>query len=368
MAEDTGGEKELPASPQKKRKAREDGNIAKSQDLSSGLSLALALFMLTLFAPRSLEVMVGAGRYFLGHTEELLFAQLPMRVLVLRVLYPFAEAVLPFAVVMSVGGLTVNFFQVGFLLTLKPLQPKFSRLNPISGFKKFGSLRTLMELFKSVMKVSMVVVLIYFTMRERFAELPLLMGVTPPRMLTIVSGLAVSIWWRVALAMIVLGMIDYGYQYWQHAQDLRMTHKEVKEEMKEMEGDPQVKRRIRQLQRQMATQRMMADVPEADVIITNPIRFAIALRYDAANMSMPVVTAKGARLVAARIREIAVENDVPIVQRPELARTMHRTLEIGEPIPENLFKAVAEVLSFVYGIDRRAGKQRERQAMLAKAS
>jgi flagellar biosynthetic protein FlhB len=160
-----------------------------------------------------------------------------------------------------------------------------------------------------------------------------------------------------------LGVLDFGFQRWQYGRDLMMTVQEAKEEMKQLEGDPRIKQRIRQIQRQMAMKRMMAEVPEADVIITNPIRFAVALRYDPKTMDAPVVIAKGARLLAQRIREIAEEHDVPIVEKPELARALFKSIDVGQPVPEDLFRAVAEVLAFVFKIDRREEKRHERSAM-----
>ncbi len=184
----------------------------------------------------------------------------------------------------------------------------------------------------------------------------------PPQGLVIaMAGLIVAVWWRVVLAMLAIGLADYGFQYWQRERDLRMTHQEMKEEMREMEGDPKIKRRVRQLQRQMAMQRMMAEVPTADVVVTNPTHYAVALRYDLEGMGAPQVIAKGMRLLAARIREIAVAHDVPIVQKPELARLLYKSVEVGDQIPEDMFRAVAEVLSYVYQIDRRAEKRRARE-------
>ncbi len=362
MAEDTGGEKSLPASPQKIQKSRLDGNIAKSQDLSGGVALATGLVALLFFGPMSMKYLLDAGRYYLGHAHEIPIDHdglFPLAIGVMRYLF-FAS--IPIAVMMMVVGLLINLAQVGFLLTGKPLVPKLSRINPISGFQKFVSLRSLVEFLKSMAKLILVVAVVWLSLRSRLDEFVILMAMTPLGILSSVSALIFSIWWRIAMVMILLGIVDYGYQRWQHMQDLRMTFQEAKMESREMEGDPQIKRRVRQLQRQMATQRMMDDVPDADVIITNPIRFAIAIRYDMADMQAPIVVAKGARKVAEKIRDLATEHDVPIVQKPELARALHRTIEVGQPVPEHLFRAVAEVLSFVYRIDRRQAKIQERQA------
>ena len=240
-------------------------------------------------------------------------------------------------------------------------------MNPIQGFQRFFSVRTLVELVKSLFKLGIISAIVYFTLANRWGEVLSLMHMSPAASSLAVWDLIVAVWWRIALAMVILGILDYAFQRWQFGQDQRMTHQEARQEMKEMEGDPQIKQRVRQIQRQMAMQRMMGEVPEADVVITNPVTYAIALRYDVKAMNVPVVVAKGARLQAQRIREVAVEHDVPIVERPELARALYRSIELGQPIPEDLFKAVAEVLAYVYRIDNRAKKQEERKRQVSLA-
>jgi flagellar biosynthetic protein FlhB len=238
------------------------------------------------------------------------------------------------------AGVTVG--QIGFLFTTKPLAPKLDRINPISGFGRIFSMRSLVELFKSLAKLTFISYVVLAYLRNEVDTIILLMHQDPLDALGPISALVIGVWWRIAMVMLVLGMIDYAYQWWQHEQDLRMTTQEARQEAKELEGDPHIKRRVRQLQRQIASQRMMAAVPEADVVITNPTHYAVALRYDAENMNAPIVVAKGMRLVAQRIREIAVENRVPIVQKPPLARELHRLVEVNNPVPEGLFVAVAE--------------------------
>lgn len=364
MAEDTGGEKTLPASGQKLQKAREDGNIAKSQDLNSGLALMVAMFAMLMLGEMSLNNLLNAGRYYFSNLGELAAYPEAIQSIAAGAIYFVLAGTLPFMITMLLFGLTFNFLQVGFMYTTKPMQPKLSRVNPISGIKRYFSLRTFVELLKSLFKLGVAGVVVWLTMRSRTNELLSLMGMTPWALLPAVASLAIMIWWRIALVMILIGIVDFGYQRWQHAKDLMMTQHEAKQETKELEGDPHVKRRVRQIQRQLATQRMMADVPEADVVITNPTQYAVAIRYAHDDMETPLVVAKGMRLIADQIREIAIENGVPIVQRPELARALHKNVEIGQPISEELFRAVAEVLSFVYGIDRRADKIRERKGVL----
>jgi len=363
MSEEPRGEKTLPASPTKRGRAREDGNIAKSQDLTAAIGLGVALGALLLMGPFMMSAMVGATRYFIGEADRLTLSHTGVSNLAMDLMFWLALGVLPFMLLMMLTGILANLLQVGFLFTTKPLMPKFNRLNPITGMKKFVSLRALVELVKSLAKLTVVAIVVWIYLRDKNEEFIALMQLPPYAMAAGVGTIVFGVWWRIVLSIFLIGIADYGFQYWQREQDLRMTQEEARQESKELEGDPQVKRRIRQLQRQMATQRMMKEVPGADVIITNPTHYAVALLYDVAAMAAPVVVAKGERLVAERIRDIAIQNDVPIVQRPELARTLFRTIEVGQPIPESLFRAVAEVLAFVYRIDKRAEKARERARM-----
>lgn len=367
MAEQPAGEKSLPASPRKLERAREEGNVARSQDLNSAWALIMALVAFYLLGMHMLEHIVASGAFFLGNADMLIHA--PHVLVGRQALWMLAQTMLPFMLVMAASGLVVSFLQTGWLLTPKPLAPKASRINPISGFQRiFFSLRALVELAKSLGKIAIVATIVWYTMRHRLGDLLALMYLDPLPLVGAVAELLFSVWWRVAAAMLVLGILDLAYQRWQYARDQRMTVQEARQESKEMEGDPHVKRRVRQIQRQLAMQRMMAEVPEADVIITNPTEYAVALRYKASEMESPVVVAKGMRLIAQRIRDIGEAHRVPIVEKRELARTLYRSVEVGQPIPEALFRAVAEVLSYVYRIDRRREKIRERAALQAGAA
>lgn len=357
---DSGGERNIPATARKREREREEGNLPRSQDLSATVTLAGALLAMVIFGPQYMAFFLRIGRFFIGEAHLLIATQTPPNIVLNRAIVECGMMVIPFMLAMVVAGLVVNLGQVGLLLTTKPLQPKLNRINPISGLKKFISLRALVDLTKSIAKLTIAGTVVWFYLRDQTEELVSLMSYDAWGLLIPVGWMVVGVWWRITLVMAVIAILDFAYQRWQYEQDIRMTQQEVREETKEMEGDPHVKRRIRQLQRQMATQRMMAEVPEAEVVITNPTHYAVALRYDPDNMQAPTVIAKGQNLIAQRIRELAVEHQVPIVERPELARTLYRTIEVGDAIPESLFRAVAEVLSFVYRIDRRMHKQRER--------
>lgn len=364
MSQESGAEKSVPASARKKERAREDGNVPKSQDMNAVVSLAAGLLTLLIFGAYMMRSMIMMGQYYLGNAHDLAAPETPFSVVMYQGIMVLGIIVGPFALAMVVAALVANYLQVGVLFSAKAIQPKFSRINPITGFQRFVSIRSLVELLKSLAKLSVVLTVIWLFLQDQLEEMISLMALSPWQLAPEVGWMVVGIWWRVVAAMLLIGVVDVFFQRWQHERDLRMTVQEARQEAKEMEGDPQIKRRVRQLQRQMAMQRMMQDVPTADVIITNPTHYAVALRYDAREMAAPTVVAKGMRLVADRIRETADEHKVPIVQRPELARTLHRTLDIGEAVPESLFRAVAEVLSFVYQIDQRLEKMQERQAAL----
>lgn len=365
MAEETGGEKTLPASQHKIQKAREEGNIARSQDLGAAWSLLIALGGIWYLGPGAMKAMLEATYYYFGGLSRFDLSPDNFTSFSLDTLWMMTKAAWPLILLLLVAGVVMNLIQVGFLFSPKSIAPKIGRLNPISGFKKFFSIRSAVELLKAVLKLAVVCAVVYWCLRDRWDEAIAAAYLTPLGAGIAVSKLVLGVWLRIVIATLVLGILDFAFQRWQYGRDLMMTAQEAKEEARQFEGDPRIKQRIRQIQRQMAMKRMMAEVPKADVIITNPVRFAVALRYDMANMEAPVVVAKGARLLAKRIREIAEEHDVPIVEKPELARALFKSIEIGQAVPEALFKAVAEVLAFVYKIDKREEKMRERAAFAA---
>ena len=361
---DEAGEKSLPASAQKRRRSREEGQVARSQDLTAAFALLGAMAALRYYGPRMIERVVAVTRHMFDHAAQLVVDTSTAQPFAAGVLSQLARVMLPFMIVMVVVGVAANILQVGILITGKPLVPKLDKINPIKGLGNLFNIQALVKLVKSVLVISTVVYIVWLTMRGRMDEILGLMFLTPQSLVPAVGGLIVTVWWRCVLALLVLGALDFAFQYSQQESKMKMTVKEAKDEMKQFEGDPLIKRRIRQMQRQIAMQRMMANVPQADVIIANPTRYAVALRYDAANMPAPLVVAKGARLVAQRIRDLAVEHDVPIVVKPELARLLYRTVEIEDAVPGDLFGAVAEVLAYVYQIDRREEKIRERSQAL----
>ena len=337
--------------PRRRQEARAHGDIARSVEVNSAVGLLTAF---TLF--KSLGPAMSAR---LGHTVESLLGngileiESPeaLRAFMLRTILPLGLAMVPFVGALMLAGVLASVAQVGFTMTGQALMPRWSRINPLSGLRRLFSGSGLQALLKAGAKITVIGLVAYAGVRGQVHHL-LNLG----RME--LSGAASTLWrlvtdlgTRVGLVMLVIALADYIYQHWQFEKNLRMTRQELIEEMKRYEN-PIIRSRIRQQQRRIAMQRMMAAVPKADVVITNPTEFAVALSYDATTMRAPQVVAKGQRLVAQRIRHIAEENGVPIVERKPLARALFKMVEVGAEIPADLYQAVAEILAFIYSLRR----------------
>jgi len=255
---------------------------------------------------------------------------------------------IPFFVPILIAGMAGNIGQIGFEFHGEPMSPKLTRLNPIAGLKKLVSLRSMVEVIKSVIKILFIGGIAFGIVKNETTAMPALMQQEVVDILLFIGRVAFKIFFFVCLALIVLAFLDYAYQRWQYEQSLKMTKQEVKDERRQIEGDPKVKGRIRRVQLELARRRMMEAVPEADVVITNPVHLAVALKFDAAKMIAPTIVAKGSGYVAERIKEIARSHQVPIVENKPLAQALHKMAEIGEFIPVELYRAVAEVLAYVY--------------------
>lgn len=274
---------------------------------------------------------------------------------------PYAEAAVWFMVMLTaplfmllmVIGVLTGISQSGPNLSWKALQPKASKMNPLKGLKRtFASSRALVELVKSILKVAMVAALSWWTISAMFGDYILLLDQEVGQFFSYLMQQMFGLSIRIALLLLVLAVLDYIWQRYKHFKDLRMSRQEVKEERKQQEGDPIVKSRIRSIQMEAARRRMMADVKEADVVVTNPIHLAVALKYDPEGMNAPVVLAKGARKVAEKIKEIARELDIPIIENKPLAQLLFKLCKVGAEVPSQLYKAVAEVLAYIYRLKR----------------
>jgi flagellar biosynthetic protein FlhB len=253
----------------------------------------------------------------------------------------------PLLAVIIVAGIVANLVQTGFMLTGETLTPKLSKLNPLSGIKRLFSLRSMVEVVKSVLKIFIVGSMAYATLFKEMEHIPALVELEISQIMTFMGHIALRLGYYTCLVLMVLAGIDYLFQVWQHARDLRMTKQEVKDEHRQYEGDPMVRSRIRAVQREMAMKRMMESVPDATVVITNPTHLAIALKFDR-SMPAPKVVAKGAGHIAEKIKSLAKEHDVPVIEQKPLARALFKNVEIDQYIPADLYHAVAEMLAYVY--------------------
>lgn len=341
-------EKTEPASPRKREDARKKGQISKSMEVVSAVTLLTAVAVLKMAGPfMSGRLMAFAkATYEAGATQS--WAESDVRTLLLNVMFTAALIVAPVALVTMLAGIVANVLQVGFLFTLHPVTPDFNKVNPVSGLKRIFSRRALAELAKSLAKVGIVGSVAYTAIRDDIVTFPTLVGREPAQVVAILTDLVSTVLLRVGLAMLVLAIMDFMYQRWEFEQSLRMTKQEVKDELKQTEGNPEIKSRIRQKQREMARRRMMQDVTKADVVVTNPTHYAVALEYKQGAMEAPRVLAKGQGFLALRIRELAQEAGVPVVENPPIARQIFRFAEVGQFIPADLYQAVAEILAFVY--------------------
>ncbi|MBX3389941.1 MAG: flagellar biosynthesis protein FlhB [Phycisphaeraceae bacterium] len=354
MAEELGERTEDPTG-KRYSEAREKGQVAKSQDLAAAIDWAGVLVMLLLLGSllvksmgsvmrRSLEDAGSEGSLALGNLTATVFYSAGQSVI----------AVLPFFLAFVAVTVVAHFAQYGALFTSQPIQPNLNKLNPITGFGKIFSAKGAVRTVLSLLKVILVSIIAYCVLTPevplilQLPQLPLIGGLY--RIWTMMLALAA---WLIVV-LLVLGVADYMYQRWMLKQDLKMTKQEVKEERKSMDGDPLVRGRRLQMMRSIAMQRVNQTVPQADVIVTNPTHFSVAIRYSQDEMAAPRVIAKGADFMAMRIRQLAMINNVPIVERPALARALFYAIEVGHEVPHEHYQAVAEVLAYVYRLEGRA--------------
>jgi flagellar biosynthetic protein FlhB len=352
------GEKTESATPKRRSDARRKGQTPRSTDLTSSLVFLGLLFALRNFGGASGQIIKSYADSIFTHINAADFTSTLVMQLARDAAVVLFRAVGPLLLTGMVLGIVVNVVQTnGPVFATESLTPDFSRISPAKGIKRFLSSRAFVDLAKSVLKIGFIGFIAYSTTRDSYPQIVMTFHMDIQAALGLIGGVLFNMALRVVTCMLVLASIDYFYQRWQHEKTLKMSKEEIKQEHKQSEGDPQLKARVRARQRAIARNRMIAEVPTADVIVTNPTHFAVALKYDSENMGAPVVVAKGQDLIAKRIRELAQENDIPIVENPPLARTLYRDSEIGREIPGDLYEAVAEVLAFVYQINqRRAGQ------------
>lgn len=353
-------EKTESATPKRRREAREEGQVARSTEVVTAFVLGAALLGVWLGARNMYAELGSLTRYSMEQAGNPVTRDSVMAYAI-HVAGVLVRATLPVLLASVLGGLAGNLAQVGFVLSWKALGPNLQRLNPISGFANLAKLSKLGDLLKQLIKIIVVGWAAYQAVRGKLHEFPYLSDLSTEALLLYSLDISYRILKNCLIVYLFIALADYGFQKWQFEKKLRMTKEEIKEEYKETEGDPLIKSRIRSLQREMARRRMMAEVPKSDVVITNPTHFAVALRYDAAEMDAPRISAKGADLVAEKIISLARESGVPLYQDPPVARALYRESEVGDSIPADLFQAVAEILAHVYRLTGRRSVEASRQ-------
>jgi flagellar biosynthetic protein FlhB len=347
------GERTEAATPKRRDEARRRGQVARSIEVNTAVVLLGAWGLINLFGSSMAGRLLRFGQTLWEHGATQDWSPEGVRQLLVQALWVSVLVGGPIALGGMLLGVAANLLQVGFLFTLEPLTPNFGRLNPLEGLKRIFSRRSLVELVKSLLKMGLVGFVAYQTVRDDLGRFPTLMQVGLPGAVRFMMDLISRLLLTVGILMLILAIADYLYQRFEYEVSLRMTKQELKEEFKNIEGNPEIRAKIRQKQRELARRRMMADVPKADVVVTNPTHFAVALAYAQGEMGAPKVLAKGQGLVALRIREIAKEHGVPVVENKPLARELHKLVEIGQEIPFHLYQAVAELLAFVYQLKKK---------------
>jgi len=334
--------------PKRRKELRDGGQVARSIELGTAATFLVAWMAFKAFGDsivRSLGEMLTFNFQSIKQpdftTDGLMHTGMSNVMLLVKVLLPLAGALL-------LSGLVINIMQVGFHIAPKALKPQFSRINPLQGVKRFFSLRVLEELAKSLLKVAIVGFVAFKALSDHMVALSQLTGGDLKNGMGLAATIGLELLLKVGLAFLVLALADYWFQRRQFEKSAKMTKQEVKEEHRAQELNEQIRGRIRSLQRQLARKRMMQRIPQADVVITNPTHYAVALQYDSAKMAAPRVVAKGQRLIAQQIKDLARQHGVPLVENKPLAQALFRAVEVDQEIPRDLYKAVAEVLAFIY--------------------
>ncbi|MEW6520173.1 MAG: flagellar biosynthesis protein FlhB [Thermodesulfobacteriota bacterium] len=355
MAEETSGqEKTEEPTSRRLQDARNKGDVTKSMEIPSAAVLLLGLLTIYLLSGYLLENFLNLLRHYLTNLHTINIIPGNMVMLTWETMKHMAILTGPLMLVLFITALVANYAQVGFLYTTEKITPTLEKIDPLKGFGRIFSIQTLANTIKSIAKLVIVGYVAFREIMNNMDGLLPLMDQGAYAILVFYARVSFWIFLKAALIIAVLAALDYAFQRWQFMKKMKMTKQEVKEEAKMTEGDPHVKGRIRSIQMQMARKRMMTEVPRADVIITNPTHLAIALTYDKDTMTAPTVIAKGAGVIAGKIKEVARAHDIPIIEDKPLAQALYKAVEINEQIPENLFQAVAEILAYVYGLKKKS--------------
>lgn len=353
MAEETSAQERTErATPQRRRDVRRKGQVAKSAELNSVMMLAAGLLLMASFFPYLIDRAKEFVAIFIQLASDGGASEDRFGAMFYDVIFRFFRLVAPVLVGTVVIALTSNLAQVGFHITPAAIEPKLDKLNPVNGFKRVFGKRALVELTKGLLKVSIVGLIAFFVYKSRLDDLVGFMFFVPDQLVPGAFTIGASFLLKAIVVLAAVAVLDYGYQRWDFEKSIRMSRHDIKQELKENEGDPILRSRMKAIQQKMASERMMEGVKGASLVIANPTHYAVALKY-ADEDPAPRVVAKGMNRIAQKIKEVARENDVPVVEKPTLARLLYRDCDIGQLIPTVLYEAVAEVLAYVYSLQRR---------------
>ncbi len=343
-----------PATPKRRQEAREEGRVAKSVELNTAFLLLVSVIFFFFTASNLGEKLKETFEYFIELSGQYHLSLNSIGHLFKSVNTAIFSILFPFFIVISIAAFLINVVQVGFMITPKVLEIKFDKINPVNGLKNLFSLKSFGELVKSFLKAIVMTYVLWIFVKHNIPKWQNLTQQSENVVFIVLLKDTFLIVIYILIFIIFMAILDYLFQRYTFEKSIRMTKQEVKDEYKQMEGDPKVKQKIRSMQMEIARRRMMEEVKKADVVITNPTHYAVALRYDATKMNAPKVVAKGINLIAQKIKEIAKENDVPIVEKPELAQELYKKVPLDREIPEELYKAVAEILAYVYRLKNKA--------------
>ena len=354
MAEDNKDQEKTEQATSKRRQdAREKGQVAKSRELASvavlGACLLYFYFDASVMANRLMDMMKMSFR----KSGQLTITIDTVQSLLLDHVFQIFILLGPFLLIVLLAGFVVNILQVGFLFSSEAITPKFSKIDPIQGFQRLFSLRSLVEFLKVILKMAIVGIVAYLTIKDEIKMILPLIDLNVNDILSFIGKVSFKILYTTCWVLVILAILDYAYQKWEHERSLKMSKQEIKEENRQTEGDPLIKGRIKRLQREIARKRMMAAVPKADVVITNPTHLAVAIRYQPETMNAPCVIAKGAGFIAERIKEIARNSGVPVIENKAVAQVLYKMVPVEQSIPINLYKAIAEILAYVYSLKQK---------------
>lgn len=347
------GEKTEKATPKKRQDTRKKGQAAKSQDVNSAIGFLAVFLFLFFFSSHIGSAAIDIFKKTFNEYILMDITELSFRPILLDLLIEAAKIAGPIMLVALVAGVASNLMQVGFMYTTEPLQPKLEKLDPIKGLKRIFSIRAIVELLKSLLKIAFIGAITFTILWVNMEDVLILSFKSLGASLQTIGNLTLQMGIAASLSLLFLSLFDYLYQRYDFEKNIRMSKQEIKDEFKNTEGDPLIKSKFKQKQREIAMSRMMQEVPKADVIITNPTHYAIALKYDEHTDDAPVVIAKGVDYLAQKIKLIAREHGIVMVENRPLARSLYEQIEVGDKIPDEFFKAVAEILAYVYRIQNK---------------